>query len=94
MDLLKTYLLIETLNREHAASVQKHEASPKTPTNAPMTPEEFTAKMREAYETHWMKEEDEKMVHVVMDGIMCDLLRSLGYGEGVDVFDETPMWYS
>jgi hypothetical protein len=94
MDLLETYLLAETLDREHAASVQKHEPSPKTPTSTPMTPEEFAAKMREAYETHWMKEEDEEVVHIVMDGIMCNLLRSLGYGEGVDIFDETPMWYS
>lgn len=70
------------------------EAPEETPTNTPMTPEEFAAKMREAYETHWMKEEDEEVVHIVMDGIMCNLLRSLGYGEGVDIFNETPMWYS
>lgn len=70
------------------------ETPEETPTNTSMTPEEFAAKMREAYETHWMKEEDEEVVHIVMDGIMCDLLRSLGYGEGVDIFDETPMWYS
>lgn len=61
---------------------------------APMTPNEFAAKMQEAYETHYVKENDEEVVHIVMDGIMCDLLRQLGYGEGIDIFNNTPMWYA
>ena len=90
MDLLETYLLAETLDREHEAAVQKHEAPP----NTPMTPQEFATQMREAYETHWLKAGDEECVHIVMDGIMCNLLRLLGYGEGVDIFNNTPMWYA
>ena len=61
---------------------------------APMSPEDFATKMREAYEIHWLKEGDEEVVHIVMDGIMCNLLRMLGYGEGVDIFNSTPMWYA
>lgn len=62
--------------------------------NDPMSPEEFAIQMREAYETHWMKAGDEEAVHIVMDGIMCNILRQLGYGEGIDIFDSTPMWYA
>lgn len=65
-----------------------------TSTDAPMTPEEFTTKMREAYEYYYTKNDDEELVHITMDGIMCDLLRSLGYGEGIDIFNNTPMWYA
>lgn len=57
----------------------------------PMTPEEFLNRMIQA------KTElgnDPEYVHVVMDGIMCNLLESLGYGEGVIVFDHTNKYYA
>lgn len=57
----------------------------------PMTPEEFLDRMIQA------KTEignDPEHVHVVMDGIMCNLLESLGYGEGVAVFDHTYKYYA
>lgn len=64
------------------------------PTVAPMTPDEFAAKMQEAYKIHYEENADNEVVHIVMDGIMCDLLRQLGYGEGIDIFNNTPMWYA
>lgn len=53
----------------------------------PMTPEEFKQAMTDAIE--YGIEED----HITMDDIMCNLLRSLGYGEGIDIFENTDKWY-
>ena len=70
------------------------ETSTDTTTNIPMTPEEFTKQMQEAFDVYYLEKDDEEVVHIVMDGIMCNLLRQLGYGEGVDIFNKTPMWYA
>lgn len=60
-----------------------------------MTPEEFKETMKNAICTYKFNGElDEELTHNVMDHIMCDLLRSLGYGEGIDIFDDTPKWYA
>lgn len=63
-------------------------------TNTPMPPEEFKQLMADTYHKYWEIDMDEETVHWKMDEILCDLLRSLGYGEGIDIFDKTPMWYS
>lgn len=55
--------------------------------NTPMTPEEFKQAMADAEQ--YGVEED----HLAMDDIMCTLLRSLGYGEGIDIFDNIDKWY-
>lgn len=62
--------------------------------NTPMTPEEFKQAMADARRKFDEDKYDEEDVHIKMDNIMCDLLVSLGYGEGIDIFDNTPMWYS
>lgn len=62
--------------------------------NKPLTPEEFTKQMQEAFDVYYLQQDDEEEVHIVMDGIMCNLLRQLGYGDGVDIFNKTPMWYA
>lgn len=66
-----------------------------------MTPEEFRDKMKEASELkiHMpdlgiVHRHDTEESHVQMDDIMCKLLRSLGYGEGIDIFDKTYKWYA
>lgn len=72
-----------------------HKAKPKShSTNTTMTPEEFKQKMTDAYHDHYEVNDDEEVVHYVMDGIMCELLRDLGYGEGIDIFNNTPKWYA
>ena len=53
-----------------------------------MTPEEFAKAMKKA------SDYDEEDAHSKMDGIMADLLRQLGYGEGIDIFDNTSKWYA
>ena len=55
------------------------------------TPEEFTKRMQEIHNRY---SDDEEVVHSEMDDLMCELLRELGYGEGVDIFDNTHKWYA
>jgi hypothetical protein len=37
---------------------------------------------------------DTEKVHAVADGILCELLRNLGYGEVVDAYEQLDMWYA
>lgn len=56
-------------------------------------PTEFKQKMR--YEQKRLDEDgDFEETHIRMDAIMCELLRNLGYGEGVDIFLKTAKWYA
>lgn len=56
-----------------------------------MTPEEFEQKIME------LKEQcggDEEIAHIKMDELILDLLKSLGYEKGVEIFNSQSMWYS
>ena len=53
-----------------------------------MTPEEFAEKMEK------LSELDTERRHIEMDGLMCVLLTELGYGEGVEIFDDCYKWYA
>lgn len=60
------------------------------------SPKEFAEAMRNIPEVlnkrgHQWDQEDS---HIVADSYMCELLRELGYGEGVDVFENMSKWYS
>jgi hypothetical protein len=55
-----------------------------------MTPEEFAAKMREIRR----HDDDPEAAHGDADQLMTDLLRSLGYSEGVAEFDQMRKWYA
>lgn len=37
---------------------------------------------------------DTEMAHIYADELMCQLLRKLGYSEGVDIFEKMSKWYS
>lgn len=55
-------------------------------------PTEFKQKMR--YERKRLDEDgDFEETHIRMDAIMCELLKNLGYGEGVDIFMKTAKRY-
>ena len=60
------------------------------------TPEEFAELMRNIPKT--LDEEhypwDEEDSHRLADDYMCNLLKELSYGEGVDIFENMPKWYS
>lgn len=54
-----------------------------------MTQKEFAEEMANAKYIG-----DTEYIHIEMDAIMCKLLESLGYTEGVKIFKETRKWYS
>lgn len=54
-----------------------------------MTPEEFWKRMKAAFAKCATDE-----AHSAGDDLMCELLRALGYGEGVAVFEAAEKWYA
>ncbi|MCR8982653.1 hypothetical protein P4V86_19365 [Brevibacillus laterosporus] len=56
-----------------------------------MTPDEFEKRMKEIFPKGSY---DEEIAHQKADELMCDLLRSLGYGSGVEVFEKASKWYA
>lgn len=55
-----------------------------------MTPEEFKNRMIELQEMH---HQSPSIFHEEADNLMSTLLESLGYGEGVEIFDNATKWY-
>jgi len=55
------------------------------------TPAEFAAKMREI-ERRCVG--DTERAHLEADDLLTQLLTSLGYGEGAEVFDNMDKWYA
>ena len=51
-----------------------------------MTPAEFYARMREIRENQNLSPQER---HAQMDTLMCALLESLGYSDGIGVFEKT-----
>ena len=54
-----------------------------------MTPEEFKKEMVLLNDGR-----DIEYSHILADKLMCDILRELGYSEGVDIFESMYKWYS
>ena len=64
----------------------------------PITPKEFAERMKALKESadDWPDKEDSvcpEATHEDAEGIMCDLLKALGYGEGVGYFEQMTKWY-
>ena len=57
-----------------------------------MTPEEFAKKMREIFPENGYY--DSEVAHVDADELMEEVLISLGYGDGVEIFREASKWYA
>lgn len=61
-----------------------------------ITPEQFAKKMEEIKDAYIDKDEDwndVEDVHFDMDVLMMEVLESLGYVEGVAIFENTEKWY-
>lgn len=56
----------------------------------PPTPEEFYEKMLEIKELN----DNPERVHIYFDEYICDVLKSYGFHKGVEVFENTEIWYS
>lgn len=53
---------------------------------------DFAEKMRAAEAI--AETEDAELSHMEMDRLMCDLIKEIGYGEAVEVFDGAQKWYA
>lgn len=58
-----------------------------------MSPEEFARTMLAVKSEQYDENNDIENCHIVMDSVMMHLLRSLGYGAGVDIFEGTSKGY-
>ena len=56
-----------------------------------MSPEEFKNRMCDICARY---DDDVEMRHQDMDGLMAQVLTTLGYGEGINIFDDTYKWYA
>ena len=57
-----------------------------------MTPGEFAQRMRDIYPEDDCY--DPEVAHGPADDLLCEVLRELGYGEGVGTYEEAVKWYS
>ena len=60
-------------------------------TTAPMTPDEFKETMQKIADIEPL---GDVHAHITADNLMCQLLRTLGYSEGVEIFENMEKWYS
>lgn len=51
--------------------------------------DEFNEKMKYIAENQWRIED----AHIEMDGVMCDILKKLGFEKGVEIFENAEKWY-
>lgn len=54
-----------------------------------MDKEEFAKRMAEI-----AKNLDSEVGHGEADDLLCEVLRELGYGEGIDIFESMHKWYA
>ena len=57
-----------------------------------MTPEEFKKAMTEIKKG--IHQKDLEMSHVESDELLCKILREVGYGDGIDIYEKLEKWYA
>lgn len=64
-------------------------------TQKPITPQAFALKMRRitCKRVFGADHIDIMVSHREGDKLLCEVLRSLGYGQGVDLFEAMEKWY-
>ena len=61
----------------------------------PPTPEEFYKNMLAIKNKYTVgKSQDIEMLHIKFDEYICEVLKSYGFNKGVEVFENTGLWYS
>jgi len=54
-----------------------------------MSPEQFAEKMRKIADG-----DDREARHIEADNLMCKVLDNLGFGKGVEIFQDMSRWYA
>ena len=63
----------------------------------PMTPDEFRLQMKEISDGVKVESDgysDVEASHMQADGLMLDMLKELGYGQGAEIFEKMGKWYA
>lgn len=66
----------------------------------PITSEEFSSRIKiiagyDSANENWMdKYRDHEHDHRVADDLICEILESLGYSEGIKIFKDMTRWYA
>lgn len=60
--------------------------------DAPMSPEVFAEKLREIFSGD--RGDDTEGQHIDADELLCKVLRSLSYTEGIEIFENAEKWYA
>ena len=58
-----------------------------------ITPHEFKNRML-FLEQEYGNGKDEEEFHREADYLICEIMKSLGYEEGIEIFERNPKWYS
>lgn len=88
IDLIMEKLQAELLNMDAVCRAQSEILTTMTDDTDIPTPEEFATMMRNQMNG------DLENSHSAMDDLMVELLRHLGYGEAMDVFEQQEKWYA
>lgn len=60
-----------------------------------ISPEEFEAEVRRIInDAHKTLIFDDETLHIDLDDLLCETLKSLGYEKGVDLYNEVPKYYA
>ena len=62
--------------------------------NSIMSPEEFAQAMQKIKSEVYDADDDIEECHIRMDALMQHVLKSLGYDDGVNIFEGTSKWYA
>lgn len=60
----------------------------------PPSPAEFESRMTDIKRTFFDEQEDLEVCHMEMDSYILEVMDSLGYKAGVNVFRTTSKWYA
>lgn len=55
------------------------------------TPEEFKNEMKKILERY---EDDPEMFHAAADDYICSVMETLGFEEGIQIFENADKWYA
>ena len=69
----------------------KHTSTPDEKSVDQFSPEGFKTRMANIF---YSAGDDPEICHGKMDDLMCELLRHLGYGDGIDIFESAERWYA
>ena len=82
---------ITSLNEAQEFLIETSKVDPQPEFKVTIRPEQFAKDMQEIIDEHSFSAE---VSHHKFDNYVCDLLREWGFGEGVDIIENSTRWYA